>query len=92
MKLSAWLIKANRLRTTRLLSVKAESPTVKTFTFRDRLCAKAKPGQFLILWIPGVDEIPLSIFDTDERKGMVSVAVKRVGEATKALHEKRLAI
>jgi dihydroorotate dehydrogenase electron transfer subunit len=90
MKLSAWLTKANRLRTTRLLSIKAESPIVKTFTFMDRRCAKAKPGQFLMLWIPGVDEIPLSIFDTDERKGMVSVAVKRVGEATKALHEKKV--
>ena len=90
MKLSAWLTKANRLRTTRLLSVKTESPTVKTFTFMDRLCTKAKPGQFLMLWIPGVDEIPLSIFDTNERKGIVSVAVKRVGEATKALHEKKV--
>jgi len=87
-KLSVWLTKANRLRTTRLLSVKAESPTVKTFTFKDRFCAKAKPGQFLMLWIPGVDEIPLSIFATKEEEGVVSVAVKRVGEATQALHEK----
>jgi dihydroorotate dehydrogenase electron transfer subunit len=39
-----------------------------------------------MLWIPGVDEIPLSILDVDE-DGLVSVAVKRVGEATQALHE-----
>ncbi|MEM3729063.1 MAG: dihydroorotate dehydrogenase electron transfer subunit [Candidatus Bathyarchaeia archaeon] len=86
----AWLIRANKLRTPRLLSVKTESPTVKTFTFKDRLCAKAKPGQFLMLWIPSVDEIPLSIFDTNEREGLVSVAVKRVGEATQALHSKKV--
>lgn len=83
--MSAYHIAANRLRTTRLLAVKPESPTVKTFTLKDRQCAKAQPGQFLMLWIPGVDEIPLSIFDVDE-DGLVSVAVKNVGEATQALH------
>jgi dihydroorotate dehydrogenase electron transfer subunit len=85
--LSVYHIAANRLRTTRILTVKAESPTVKTFIFRDAQCAKAQPGQFVMLWIPGVDEIPLSILDVDERDGRVSVAVKRVGEATEALHE-----
>jgi dihydroorotate dehydrogenase electron transfer subunit len=82
--LSAYLTSANTLRTTRILSVKTESPTVKTFTVKDKLCAKAKPGQFLMLWIPRVDEIPLSILNVGN--GEVSVAVKAVGEATQALH------
>jgi dihydroorotate dehydrogenase electron transfer subunit len=86
--LSAYRIAANQLRTTRILSVKTESPTVKTFTFKDKVCARAKPGQFLMLWIPGVDEIPLSILDANE-DGAVSVAVKKVGEATQALHNKK---
>jgi len=85
MKLSAYHIAGNKLRTTHILNVKTESPTVKTFTFKDKQCAKAKPGQFLMLWIPRVDEIPLSISDT-RKDGTVSVAVKKVGEATKALH------
>jgi dihydroorotate dehydrogenase electron transfer subunit len=75
----------NILRTTRLMSVKSESPSVKTFTFNDERCSKAKPGQFLMLWIPGVDEIPLSIMDVDG--GRVSVSVKEAGDATKHLHE-----
>ena len=85
-KLSAYRTAANKYRITSLLSVKTESPTVKTFTFEDKQCAKAKPGQFLMLWIPSVDEIPLSILDAD---GIckVSVAVKRIGEATEALHK-----
>jgi len=74
----------NTLRTTRLLNVKTESPTVKTFTFRDSVCAKANPGQFLMLWIPGVDEIPLSIMSVED--GQVSVSVKEVGDATRHLH------
>ena len=88
MKLLAYRIATNQLRTTRILSVKTESPTVKTFTFKDKVCARAKPGQFLMLWIPSVDEIPLSILDAKE-DGAVSVAVKKVGEATQALHNKK---
>ena len=84
--MSAWLTAANAHRLTRILNVETVSPTVKTLTFKDRLCAKAKPGQFLMLWVPGVDEIPLSVYGVDREKAMVSVAVKRVGEATEALH------
>jgi dihydroorotate dehydrogenase electron transfer subunit len=87
--LSAYRIAANKFRTTRILSVKTESLTVKTFTFKDKQCAKAKPGQFLMLWIPSVDEIPLSILDAKE-DDIVSVAVKKVGEATSALHDKKV--
>jgi len=39
-----------------------------------------------MLWVPGIDEIPLSVFDADRGDAKVSVAVKRVGEATRALH------
>jgi dihydroorotate dehydrogenase electron transfer subunit len=83
-KLSSYLTAANTMRTTHILSVKTESPTVKTFTVKDRLCSKAKPGQFLMLWIPRVDEIPLSVLNAGD--GKVSVTVKAVGEATQALH------
>lgn len=76
---------ANKHRTTQIIEIEEISPTVKKFTFSDRLCAKATPGQFLMLWIPGVDEIPLSILNVEKAK--VSVAVKRVGEATEALHK-----
>lgn len=83
----AYRIAANKLRITRILSVETESPTVKIFTFKDKQCARAKPGQFLMLWIPSIDEIPLSILNAKEN-GIVSVAVKKVGEATCAFHEK----
>jgi dihydroorotate dehydrogenase electron transfer subunit len=76
------------VRTKPIVSIEAESPTVKTFMFKDKQCARAKPGQFLMLWIPGVDEVPLSIMDAKE-DGRVAVSVKAVGEATRALHQKR---
>jgi dihydroorotate dehydrogenase electron transfer subunit len=83
--LSDKLTAANTLRTTRILNVKTENPTTKTFTLKDKLCAKAKPAQFLMLWIPRVDEIPLSIMNTENEQ--VSVTVKAVGEATRAMHQ-----
>jgi dihydroorotate dehydrogenase electron transfer subunit len=89
MKLSGYRTAANKLRTTRVLRIKTESPTVKTFTFKDKICARACPGQFLMLWIPRVDEIPLSIINVNE-DGIVSVTVKKVGEATEALHEMKV--
>jgi dihydroorotate dehydrogenase electron transfer subunit len=85
MKLSAYLTGANTLRTTQIVRVLTESPSVKTYTFIDKLCAKAKPGQFLMLWIPGIDEIPLSILDAT-KEGLISVSVKAVGDATRHLH------
>jgi dihydroorotate dehydrogenase electron transfer subunit len=74
----------NKLRTTQVVRIQSESPTVKTFIFTDKLCNKAKPGQFLMLWIPGVDEIPLSILDAGN--DLISVSVKAVGDATRHLH------
>lgn len=82
--MSASLTANNTLRTTEIVQVRNESPTVKTFVMTDRLCAKAKPGQFLMLWIPSVDEIPLSVLDAGN--GLVSVSVKAVGDATRHLH------
>jgi dihydroorotate dehydrogenase electron transfer subunit len=82
--LSAYLTKLNTIRTTQILDIKNESPTVKTYTVQDDLCAKANPGQFLMLWIPGIDEIPLSILNAGN--GQVQFSVKAVGDATRHLH------
>ncbi|HKM60779.1 MAG TPA: dihydroorotate dehydrogenase electron transfer subunit [Candidatus Bathyarchaeia archaeon] len=83
--MSTSLIAANTLRTTEIVRVQTESPTVKTYIIFDKLCSKAKPGQFLMLWLPGIDEIPLSVMDIG--KDLVSVSVKVVGDATRHLHE-----
>jgi dihydroorotate dehydrogenase electron transfer subunit len=37
-----------------------------------------------MLWIPGIDEIPLSIMDVAD--GVISVSVKAVGDATRHMH------
>ena len=61
---------------------------MKTFTLNDKLCARARPGQFVMLWVPGVDEIPLSVLEAEKNK--FSVAVRIVGEATRTLHSMKV--
>ncbi|RLF46006.1 MAG: dihydroorotate dehydrogenase electron transfer subunit [Thermoplasmata archaeon] len=56
----------------------------KTFYFSDEKCRNAKPGQFIMIWIPGVDEIPMSLSFIGEKQG---VTVEKKGEGTKKLHE-----
>ena len=56
----------------------------KTFYFSDEKCRNAKPGQFIMIWIPGVDEIPMSLSFIGEKQG---VTVEKKGEGTKMLRE-----
>jgi dihydroorotate dehydrogenase electron transfer subunit len=51
-------------------------------TLRFPLEVKVRPGQFIMVWIPGVDEIPMSVSFIGS---MAGITVKEVGEATKAL-------
>ncbi|MDW5563491.1 MAG: dihydroorotate dehydrogenase electron transfer subunit [Methanomassiliicoccus sp.] len=43
---------------------------------------EARPGQFVMVWVPGVDEVPMSLSHIGPHAG---ITVKEVGEATKAL-------
>ena len=74
-----------RLRTVRIQRIVEENPLVKTFSFYDELCVKAMPGQFVMVWIPGVDEVPMSLSAIEG--DYCSFSVARVGEATKTLHK-----
>jgi len=85
--LSGWHTDANQIRTVKIQSVKTETQRVKTFFFEDELCSSAKLGQFVMVWIPGVDEIPLSLSSIGGKTS--SVTVKEVGEATRALNRRR---
>jgi len=61
-----------------------ETPTMKSIFFKDEPSSRAEPGQFLMVWIPGVDEIPMSISYIAE-DGVTAVSVRKVGPATDAL-------
>jgi dihydroorotate dehydrogenase electron transfer subunit len=62
---------------TTIISVVDEGPTIKTLIF-DRSVDPA-PGQYAMIWIRGVDEIPMSF------SGPRQITVQNVGKATSAL-------
>lgn len=86
--MSDYQTKSNFLRTVKVQRVDIESPLVKTLSFSDSLCAKSIPGQFIMVWLPGFDEIPMSISSVSS-KDLTSITVAKVGEATEILHEKK---
>jgi len=88
--LSAYPTAANQLRIVTATDIKDEAPTVKSFTFKDRLAAKAAPGQFVMIWVPQVDEVPMSLSTINSKEGIVSITVEKVGEATRTLHRMKV--
>jgi dihydroorotate dehydrogenase electron transfer subunit len=61
---------------------------MKSLSFIDRLTAAALPGQFGMVWAPGVDEVPMSLLPRD-KDNIVTITVKERGSGTGALLRKR---
>jgi dihydroorotate dehydrogenase electron transfer subunit len=68
-------------RTVRISGIVEETRAVKTFILDDRI--DAQPGQFVMLWLPGVDEKPISIAAPDP----LTLTVAKVGPFSDALHQ-----
>ena len=58
--------------------------------FHDKVAAKASPGQFAMIWIPGVDEVPMSLSSINVKENVVGITVEKVGEATSSLHRMKV--
>lgn len=63
--------------TVAITAVTEETPQVRSFSFDHEF--SFNPGQFVMVWIPGVDEIPMALSSAS------SITVQRVGDATSAL-------
>lgn len=73
-------------RTYEIREIIEESPQTKSFFFD--FPGEVVPGQFFMIWIPGVDEIPISVsYSNGKRIGM---SVYEVGEATAAMNKKKV--
>ena len=72
------------MRTVEITRVQRESPDMVTLYFQDDECSTASPGQYAMIWIPGGEEIPMSL-STINPGGDSSLTVREVGDATKAL-------
>ncbi len=54
-----------------------EAEGIKTIFLKSQL--QAEPGQFVMLWLPGVDEKPFAISYSDSKKGEIGITVAAVG-------------
>lgn len=73
-------MKSGLPRPTKIARVIEESARVKTFVLE--AVVEAAPGQFIMVWLPRVDEKPFSLVDADP----VTITVARVGPFTEKLH------
>lgn len=71
-------------RSVPIVEIVNESRTVKTFILGDAV--DAQPGQFIMAWLPGIDEKPLSIAWDNP----LTVTVAAVGPFSRALHERQV--
>ena len=62
-----------------------ETPTVRTLYFHDSVLADVKPGQFAMVWIPGVNELPMSVM-VGIKQGEAGFTVRKRGESSTALY------
>lgn len=68
---------------TKLIENKKEAMDIKTITFH--YPEEIEPGQFFMVWIPDVDEIPMSVsYINGDIKG---ITFRKVGDATSALYK-----
>jgi len=61
-----------------------ETPTVRTLVFSDEVMSNVLPGQFAMVWIPGINELPMSIMIASE-PGKAAFTVRKHGPASTGL-------
>lgn len=69
----------------KLKKIVVESPRVKSFQLKIDLLETPKPGQFMMVWLPGAEEVPMSI--SDAGRGFMRISVSRKGSTTARFHE-----
>ena len=80
-------INKDLIRMVLIEDVIVESPTVKTFIFKDSLGSKSKPGQFFMVWIPRKEELPLSVMISD-KKNYAAITIRKNGYGSTSLFNK----
>jgi dihydroorotate dehydrogenase electron transfer subunit len=61
-----------------------ETSTVRTLVFSDEIMSNVLPGQFAMVWIPGVNELPMSVMISKE-SGKAAFTVRKHGLASTGL-------
>ena len=82
--MSGWRTEAEAMRVVKLTKVKEEVRGMRSLHFEDERCSEGVPGQYVMIWNPAAEEVPMSLASIGE-DGKVAVIVRPVGESTEAL-------
>ena len=66
-----------------------ETPTVRTLIFSDDVLSNVLPGQFAMVWVPGVNELPMSVMITEDAT-KAAFTIRKYGEASTALYNTKV--
>jgi dihydroorotate dehydrogenase subfamily 1 len=75
----------------RIEEIIQKTPEVKVFRFYSpEIVREAKPGQFVMVWNPKVDEIPIAIANCDTKNDVLEIAISDEGDCSRNLHQKKV--
>src|SRR5215472_12431689 len=76
-------------RAVTLERIREETPSIRSFWFSDTNLHRAHPGQFAMVWMPGIDEVPMSVLAI-HGKTEAGVVIKKGGPVSLALWDKKV--
>ncbi len=79
-------LSSHQMKTLPIVDVVVHHEGLKSFLFEQTF--EVEPGQFVMVWIPGLDEKPFSV--SDVREGMIEITVKAYGPFSLAMMECRV--
>lgn len=77
----------NRIRAVEIENIGQVTSSIRFFLLRDKLCAKARPGQFAMIWLPGTDEVPMSVLPRRDGETF-QIALKPWGGGSTVLYNR----
>ncbi|MEM2511198.1 MAG: dihydroorotate dehydrogenase electron transfer subunit [Candidatus Methanomethylicia archaeon] len=71
-----------------IINILTHSDRIKTFYLKLKDRIKVIPGQFMMVWIPGAEEVPISI--SYFNGSIMGLTIAAVGETTRQIHELKI--
>jgi dihydroorotate dehydrogenase electron transfer subunit len=77
----------NKIRVVVIDQIVQQTPSVRTLFFNDDLCYRFKPGQFVMVWIPRAEELPMSLMSGHKEK-YSAITIRKQGFGSTQLYNK----
>ena len=88
------VMRTDKVYKAEIINIVALTPLEKLFRLKildsiERQLFEFRPGQFVMLEVPGFGEVPLSITSSSNNKEYIELCVRKAGRTTNVLHQAR---